>query len=103
VPVQLQSDTLDDTGGPRPDAAAAPDVTTFEAYKALTAKFGEAITVDKLNGVAKKAVEVAEGLTGPSVEEQRSTAGLYVWFEAHSERERAMCRQIRWSFGSRIF
>jgi hypothetical protein len=58
-------------------------VTTFEAYKALTAKFGDSITLDKLNEFAKKAVEVVEGLTGPSVEEQKSSAGLYVWFQAH--------------------
>jgi hypothetical protein len=83
VLVQPQSDKSDDTTDAPADPPAAPDVTTFEAYKGLTAKFGDSITVDKLNDFAKKAVEVVEGVTGPSVEEQRSTAGLYGWFEAH--------------------
>jgi hypothetical protein len=64
VLAQPQSAKFDDTADTRSDPAAAPDVTTFEASKGLTAKFGDSITVDKLNDFAKKAVEVVEGLTG---------------------------------------
>jgi hypothetical protein len=68
---------------PAQPTADKTDVTTLDAYKALTKHFSESIDLGELTDYAKRAVEVTDGLKAPTAEESRSTDKLYAWFQAN--------------------
>jgi hypothetical protein len=68
-------------GKPGKAAAGKTDVSTLEAYKALTAKFGKEIGVAELVSLAASATGIIDELKGPSASEKKSVEKLYQWFQ----------------------
>jgi hypothetical protein len=68
-------------GADKAKPAGKFDASSSEAYKALTKKFGDDLTVADLVELATSATEVVDGLKQPSGAEKKSTDKLYQWFQ----------------------
>jgi hypothetical protein len=66
-----------------PQVTPQVSVTETEAYKTLTKKFGQAITILQLNQLASDAVKSATEVSEPTADQKRTTDALYQWFQAN--------------------
>jgi hypothetical protein len=59
------------------------DPTTTAAYKALTERFGAAISLASLTKIAAESTGKAKGVKAPNADAKKTTAALYQWFQAN--------------------
>jgi hypothetical protein len=72
---------MSDKGKAAKPAAGKFDAASSEAYKALTKKFGDDLTLPKLAQLASSATDVIDDLKAPSAAEKKTTDKLYQWFQ----------------------
>jgi hypothetical protein len=57
------------------------DVTEFEAYNSLSARFGPELDLNQLLNIAQKAVNLVDKISEPTANQQGYLNSMYEWFQ----------------------